>query len=102
MVLAGACKPDAAAFCKDVTAGEGRLAACLTKRIKEAKKGNVAGRKVSDKCADDIAKYKIDRSTNINKDLALGEHTTWFWGVEVRVIAVRSAAMQAVQLSLSC
>ncbi len=41
--FAGACAPDIKTFCKDVSAGEGRVAACLDKRMKEQKQGNVAG-----------------------------------------------------------
>jgi hypothetical protein len=32
-----------------------------------------AGRKVANKCLDELAKFKQDRSTNINKDVVLGE-----------------------------
>lgn len=32
----------------------------------------LAGRKVNTKCVDDLVAFKIDRSTNINKDVALG------------------------------
>lgn len=39
----GPCKADAKAFCKDVSPGDGRLAMCLTKRIKQAQQGNIAG-----------------------------------------------------------
>ena len=40
---AGPCKPDIAAFCKDVGLGDGRVVACLTDRILASKKGNAAG-----------------------------------------------------------
>jgi Golgi apparatus protein 1 len=49
------------------------LAACLSKRLQAEKKGNVAGRMVSSGCMEDVAKYKIARSQNINKDPALGK-----------------------------
>lgn len=32
-----------------------------------------AGRRVSEKCQQDVAKYKIERSKHINRDVALGE-----------------------------
>ena len=32
-----------------------------------------AGRKVKDKCIEELAQFKIDRSSNINKDIPLGE-----------------------------
>eukprot|EP00195_Chlamydomonas_chlamydogama_P004977 CAMPEP_0202901334 /NCGR_PEP_ID=MMETSP1392-20130828/14194_1 /ASSEMBLY_ACC=CAM_ASM_000868 /TAXON_ID=225041 /ORGANISM="Chlamydomonas chlamydogama, Strain SAG 11-48b" /LENGTH=885 /DNA_ID=CAMNT_0049587883 /DNA_START=46 /DNA_END=2703 /DNA_ORIENTATION=- len=67
----GACAADVKSFCKDVGAGEGRLSACLTKRIRSQKQGNVVGKKIGSKCIDELAKFKIDRSSNINKDVAL-------------------------------
>ncbi len=104
----GACNADFKAFCKDVGPGDGRLAKCLSKRVKAQKQGNVvggwhlafpkhgtlcrnggppsswprvmalpvlfpAGRKVSAKCIEEIGIFKIDRSSNINKDVPLGE-----------------------------
>jgi hypothetical protein len=48
------------------------LAACLTKRLAEERKGNIAGRTVSDPCAKHLAEFKVDRSDNINKDVPLG------------------------------
>lgn len=39
----GPCSGDVKAFCKDVSAGEGRIAACLTERLQAQKQGNVAG-----------------------------------------------------------
>ncbi|GAX77303.1 hypothetical protein CEUSTIGMA_g4749.t1 [Chlamydomonas eustigma] len=68
---AGACAGDVKAFCKDVGPGEGRIASCLTKRIRAQKQGNVVGRKVSNKCSNELALFKIDRSSNINKDVPL-------------------------------
>ena len=40
---AGACAGDIKAVCKDVGAGEGRLAACLTKRLRAQRQGNAVG-----------------------------------------------------------
>ncbi|KAF6266246.1 hypothetical protein COO60DRAFT_1470052 [Scenedesmus sp. NREL 46B-D3] len=71
VALDGACKADAAAFCKDVTPGEGRVAMCLTRRIKQAQQGNVAGRMVRPKCEEQVSAYKLERSKHINKDPAL-------------------------------
>ena len=70
---AGACKADISAFCKDTSAGDGRLAACLSERLNQAKKGNVAGRTVSDKCEEEVIQFKMERVTHINKDVPLGE-----------------------------
>ncbi|GFH19709.1 uncharacterized protein HaLaN_16706 [Haematococcus lacustris] len=67
----GPCAADFKAVCKDVAPGEGRLAACLTKRVRQQKAGNVLGRKVSGKCQEDLLKFKMDRSRNINKDVLL-------------------------------
>lgn len=39
----GACASDVKAFCKDVSPGEGRVAACITKRLRDQKQGNVQG-----------------------------------------------------------
>ncbi len=123
---AGACASDYKSFCKDVSQGEGRFAACLAKRVAQQKAGNAvgerqahgwrwrrcdcvlgavpaarraraascagrlpaglscrapaparlgprAGRKVTDKCLDELLQFKLDRSSNINKDVPLGE-----------------------------
>jgi Golgi apparatus protein 1 len=67
----GPCGPEKKAFCKDVDAGEGRLAACLTARIAAERKGNVAGRAVLDACVDAVAEFKIERSNNVNADVPL-------------------------------
>lgn len=96
----GVCKGDIANYCKDLSAGEGTLAACLTKRIKEEASGNVVGefgsprahnapggtdgdadlscppstgRKVLPKCKRQLSQFKIDRSRHINKDVPLGK-----------------------------
>ncbi|MEW5310424.1 MAG: hypothetical protein WDW38_002223 [Sanguina aurantia] len=71
VLATGSCAADVKSFCKDVAVGEGRLSACLTKRVKAQKSGNVVGRKVSDKCLEDLATFKIARSLNINLDVAL-------------------------------
>lgn len=70
----GPCKADAPAFCKGVSAGDGRLAGCLMKRVQLERKGNVAGRGVSDGCKEELAAFKLDRNKHINKDPAMGEH----------------------------
>jgi len=67
----GACKKDIKSHCKDVSAGEGRLATCLSKRIEDQRQGNAVGRHVSDKCLEELANFKIDRSSHINKDVVL-------------------------------
>eukprot|EP00879_Flechtneria_rotunda_P000602 GHRR01000712.1.p1 GENE.GHRR01000712.1~~GHRR01000712.1.p1 ORF type:complete len:883 (+),score=207.41 GHRR01000712.1:2504-5152(+) len=67
----GPCKADIKAFCKDASPGDGRLVTCLIKRIQQAKQGNIAGRKVSEKCQDAVTQYKIDSSKHINRDISL-------------------------------
>lgn len=67
----GPCSPDIDALCLNVPPGEGRLASCLTRHIKDEEKGNVEGRRVSGECKADIASYFQDRATNINKNLQL-------------------------------
>lgn len=53
--------------------GGGALAACLSKQLDADRKGNAAGRGVSGGCAEELAAFKIDRSSNINKDVPLGK-----------------------------
>lgn len=42
-------------------------------RMTRLKSDAIAGRKVSDKCLEDLATFKIARSLNINLDVTLGE-----------------------------
>ncbi|KAF5829594.1 hypothetical protein DUNSADRAFT_15859 [Dunaliella salina] len=67
----GACASDAEAFCKDQSPGDGRIAACLSKRNLDVKEGNAAGKNVNKKCQRELADFKIDRSSHINKDIPL-------------------------------
>eukprot|EP00798_Chlamydomonas_sp_ICE-L_P015369 gene15369-21453_t len=69
----GPCAADAKAFCKSVKAGEGRLAWCITKRMQATTKGNALGKKVGEKCVNALSAYKIDRSSNINKNAPLAK-----------------------------
>jgi hypothetical protein len=81
--------------CKDIGEGEGRIAACLTKAVRDIRKGNaagrvyvpflsvvgplkkkhlsLAGRKVGKKCMKELSDFKIHRSSNINRDIPLGK-----------------------------
>ena len=45
LTSSGDCAGDIDAFCADVDAGEGRLAACLSERLRQEGLGNVAGEK---------------------------------------------------------
>jgi Golgi apparatus protein 1 len=69
----GDCAGDAKALCKDVNSGDGRLAACLTKKVRAQRQGNTVGRKVSAKCVNALAAFKMDRSKMINKDVPLAK-----------------------------
>jgi hypothetical protein len=46
LLCAGACRADVRALCKDVSPGGDRLLHCLTRRIKQAQQGNIAGARV--------------------------------------------------------
>jgi golgi apparatus protein 1 len=72
----GACEADIDALCVGLPPGEGRLASCLTKRMKDEANGNVVGRKVTRKCKEEVADYFFDRSKNINKNLQLASACT--------------------------
>ncbi|KAG2435442.1 hypothetical protein HYH02_011942 [Chlamydomonas schloesseri] len=69
----GDCAGDAKALCKDVSSGDGRLAACLTKKVRAQRQGNTVGRKVSAKCVKALTAFKMDRSKMINKDVPLAK-----------------------------
>lgn len=67
----GRCQSDVKAFCKDVSFGEGRVLACLVKRIRAQNSGNVVGTKVKKKCINEISDFRGERSVNINHDVPL-------------------------------
>lgn len=67
----GECEADIEGLCLKVPPGEGRLAACLTTRMKNEDNGNVTGRKVSKDCRKQVAAFYQDRSKSINKNLQL-------------------------------
>jgi len=68
----GACAADIDSFCVDITPGGSRISDCLTGQIKESEKNKDGmGDGLSDDCLDELAEFKADRSTNINKDLPL-------------------------------
>lgn len=69
--VVGACEADVEALCLKVPPGEGRIAACLTKRMKNEHNGNVIGRKVSKGCRKEVSAFYKDRSKSINKNLQL-------------------------------
>lgn len=67
----GACAGEIDTFCKDVKPGENRLADCLTKQQDEEAKGNIEGKKLSEDCKTELAEFRADEATNINKNLPL-------------------------------
>lgn len=70
----GACSAEFDALCTaEILPGEGRFAECLTRKLIEQENGNMAGAVVSDQCALELAAFKQDRATNINKDISLAK-----------------------------
>lgn len=67
----GACEADIEGLCLKIPPGEGRLAECLTTRMKNEDNGNVTGRKVSKGCRKEVFAFYQDRSKSINKNLQL-------------------------------
>ena len=102
---AGACKAEAALFCPDVEGGEGALADCIGETMQgidddaaEAAKQarsedddevlDEAEARVSEPCRDAVLQFRIDRSSNINKNIPLGAPrgaVRWRWGLAARV-----------------
>jgi len=68
---AGDCAGDIDNFCATVPAGEGRLAACLTKQGDAEAAGNSAGAVLSADCKLSLAALTRAAAANINADLAL-------------------------------
>eukprot|EP00951_Prasinocladus_malaysianus_P016396 scaffold127716_cov50-Prasinocladus_malaysianus.AAC.1 len=68
----GACAADIDTFCVDITPGAGRIAECLSGQMREDE-GKAEGGEltISEECLQELDEFKIDRSTNINKDLGL-------------------------------
>jgi golgi apparatus protein 1 len=69
----GACRNQIDFFCQDIVAGEGRIADCLGQQLAEEQQGKYEGtNKLTDDCKKELDDFRIDRSTNINKNLPLG------------------------------
>lgn len=77
----GACEQEVNALCSSVKLGDGRLATCIREAAFE-EHGSAAA--ISQACMDDILQYKIDRNSNINRNLPLAracsEDVTKFCG----------------------
>ncbi|GAB4823102.1 hypothetical protein N2152v2_010148 [Parachlorella kessleri] len=67
----GDCEDDIDARCQGVKPGEGRLADCLGKQMEEQRKGNTKGKHVSEECVKELSAFRIDRGSNINKNIPL-------------------------------
>lgn len=92
----GDCKPEAAAFCKGVRPGAGRLTECITKQLLAERKGNAAGRMLSEDCKVALQEYKMQRNKNINLDVPLGEAAgAGAWGVVAGAAACARAPARA-------
>ena len=96
LVHAGDCAGDIDSFCSTVTAGRRRLADCLQLQVANEQTGNVqgvfrhllppctatasthcvpelAGRTVKEDCVTELADFQADLTSNVNKDIPLGE-----------------------------
>ncbi len=74
MSPAGKCTKEIDAYCKDVGLGEGKVADCLSDQITEQDTASPKeGEGISADCREDVFNFKIERSTNINKNIPLGE-----------------------------
>eukprot|EP00884_Botryococcus_braunii_P009911 jgi/Botrbrau1/18921/Bobra.177_2s0075.1 len=69
----GDCGGDIDNFCSEVKAGVRRLADCLSKQLEEEGKGNVQGKMLTEACKKELADFKIDLGSNINKNIPLAE-----------------------------
>ena len=72
-MLAGSCSAAVDQFCLDILPGEGRLATCLSDQLREQQKADYTGSKLTDACIKELDAFKKDTTTNINRDLPLGE-----------------------------
>lgn len=69
----GSCEQGIEQFCRKVEPGEGRLAECLTEQLEEEEDGDSKGHVVSDDCWEELSAFKMDRATNVNKDVPLAK-----------------------------
>ena len=68
---AGECSSDINVFCVDVKPGASQLADCLSQQHAEEQKEGYSGNKVSARCIKELDAFKIDRASNINKNVPL-------------------------------
>ncbi|KAI3428234.1 hypothetical protein D9Q98_006614 [Chlorella vulgaris] len=69
----GACERDITWYCRKVKPGEGRLAGCLTDQLEAEAAGDDAQERprVLKACREELAAFKADRATNVNKNVPL-------------------------------
>lgn len=114
---AGACKAAIKAHCEEVEAGEGRLADCVGEIMQQqdddtetdesqdgggggedegdgdgdsGDDGGGGGKPISDGCKEEVMQFRIERNSNINKNIPLGEP----WGGRRRGAAGLAAAVR--------
>lgn len=88
----GNCVVEVKKYCGELTAGEGRLANCLSDQIAESESvdSEEGTDTISDSCREDVYQYKILRNTNINLNVPLAKackidaekfcNVSWFFG----------------------
>eukprot|EP00882_Tetradesmus_deserticola_P009845 GHRQ01010403.1.p1 GENE.GHRQ01010403.1~~GHRQ01010403.1.p1 ORF type:complete len:576 (+),score=223.19 GHRQ01010403.1:287-2014(+) len=96
----GKCKEFlSSSVCKDVEAGEGGVANCISEAISAAEAGEEGAENVPDDCQEDVYQFMITRGKNINANIPLAKackadaeklcKNTWVFGptAEGRIIA---------------
>lgn len=88
----GACSLEIKKYCEDVEEGEGKLGDCLSDAITESEfpEDGKDVPVISDACREEVYKFKIERDSNINKNIPLAKackvdaeklcNVTWFFG----------------------
>ncbi|WIA10933.1 hypothetical protein OEZ85_011098 [Tetradesmus obliquus] len=69
----GACKEAIASQCQDVELGDSQVADCLSQVAQAAEFEGDASAKLSDECNEEVMAFKINRNSNINKNLPLAK-----------------------------
>jgi len=92
VTIEGNCAPEIKQLCSDVTAGEGRIADCLSDQITESEMADSEDGTgaISDACREEVYQFKITRNANINLNIPLAKackvdadkfcNVTWFFG----------------------
>jgi golgi apparatus protein 1 len=67
----GDCETEIELMCSDVLPGQGKMAGCVMKRVKDEERGNTSGRRVSGRCKKAVAAYYAKRALNVNSNVGL-------------------------------